>query len=272
MEKQSKRWLNVFLACYLITGVYCTHAACGAEPAPTTEMPSATEPPIASLGVRPFQGRVVETMDSGGYTYVLVDDGSHKIWAAAPKSTVTVGETVIVPKGVVMKSFRSNTLGRDFDWILFVANIGRPGTEQPDAAGERPAGHPSPAGLPSPPSGHPTIKGKSAPAEVDLSGIEKADGGQTVEEVFTRRADLTGKKVLVRGKVVKFTSQVMGTNWIHLRDGSGGEGTNDLTVTTKTKVAVGDTVTVSGVLAVDKDFGAGYSYNAIVENADVTIE
>lgn len=270
--KKHNLWLTVFLVSYAIVSYaiaadHPAHPADGAKPTPAREMPSAGRPAAPSFGAHPFQGRVVETMDSAGYTYLLVDDGSQKVWAAAPQSTVAVGETVIVPRGMVMRDFHSSTLGRDFDWILFVGTIDRPGADQPAGGDKLPAG--DQARLP---SGHPTIAEKGSPAKIDLTGIEKADGGQTVEEIFAKRADLAGKKVLVRGKVVKFTAQVLGTNWIHLRDGSGSEGTNDLTVTTSTTVAVGDTVTVSGVLGVDKDFGAGYSYTAIVESADVRVE
>jgi hypothetical protein len=64
----------------------------------------------------------------------------------------------------------------------------------------------------------------------------------------------------------------MGKNWIHLQDGTGDNGSNDLTVTTDSTVNVGDTVLVSGVLNTDKDFGYGYQYAVIVEDAKITVE
>jgi hypothetical protein len=114
----------------------------------------------------------------------------------------------------------------------------------------------------------------AAPTEsVDLSGIAKADGGKTVAEVFAEKDQLAGQPVLVRGKVVKSNPDIMGKNWLHVRDGSGVEGTNDLTVTTAGAVPdVGDTVVVKGVLALNKDFGMGYEYDVIVEDAEVTVE
>jgi len=77
--------------------------------------------------------------------------------------------------------------------------------------------------------------------------------------------------VVVRGQVVKANNAIMGRNWFHLQDGSGkaDDGTNDLTITTEDVVTVGDIVTVSGTLTVDKDFGAGYAYDAIIENATI---
>ena len=91
-------------------------------------------------------------------------------------------------------------------------------------------------------------------------------------EINTGKGKLAGKPVLVRGRVVKFNPMIMGKNWLHIRDGSGAEGTNDLTVTTDTKVKVGDLVVVSGTLSADRDFGSGYKYGLIVENAKVTVE
>ena len=137
----------------------------------------------------------------------------------------------------------------------------------PTKGGALPSGHP-------PMSGHGSTGGKSAPVNVDVSGVKKADGGKNVGEIFAGKADLSGKKVTVRGKVVKFNSQILGKNWLHVRDGSGDAAarTNDLTVTTDGTAKVGDTVLVTGELHLNKDFGAGYSYDVIVEDAKVVVE
>lgn len=118
---------------------------------------------------------------------------------------------------------------------------------------------------------HPAPK---AAAEVDLTGIAKAEGGKTVAEVFAEKDALAGKPVTFRGKVVKTNPNIMGKNWLHVRDGSGAEGTNDLTVTTAAGAipSVGDTVVVKGTVALEKDFGMGYQYDIIVEDAEVTVE
>jgi len=114
----------------------------------------------------------------------------------------------------------------------------------------------------------------AAPAEeVDLAGIAKADGGKTVAEVFAEKDQLAGQQVLVRAKVVKSNPGIMGKNWLHVRDGSGAEGTNDLTVsTTGAAPGVGDTVLVKGPVSLNKDLGMGYVYDVIVEDAEVTVE
>ncbi len=106
----------------------------------------------------------------------------------------------------------------------------------------------------------------------DFTGLKKAD--QTVGELFTDKAKWVGKPVAVRGKVVKVNRNIMDKTWVHLRDGTGEEGRNDVTVTAPGNVDVkeGDTALVKGTLAADKDLGMGYKYEVIIENATVTKE
>jgi hypothetical protein len=112
-----------------------------------------------------------------------------------------------------------------------------------------------------------------AESNVDLTGIAKAEGGKTVAELFAEGPQLSGKSVTVRGKVVKTNKGIMDRNWLHVRDGSGAEGSNDLTVTTLGDLpAVGATVVVTGPLSVNKDFGMGYQYPVIIEGATITVE
>lgn len=209
-------------------------------------------------------GTVVETMNAAGYTYVLVDDGKETIWAAAPEFVVSVGDQVMVPEGMAMHNYHSQTLDRDFPVVYFVESVLN--ASNPVAAA------PSP-GIQMP-EGHPPITGTAAPAEIDLTGIVKAEGGLTIAEIYSSKNDLSGKEITLRGKVVKYSPQIMGTNWIHLQDGSGdtADGSNDLTVTSNVQVKVGDTVIAKGPLTLDKDFGYGYRYNLIMENAAVSVE
>jgi len=102
--------------------------------------------------------------------------------------------------------------------------------------------------------------------------ITKAKDGYTVGELYAEKDKLNGKKVIVRGKVVKFSGGIMGKNWIHLQDGSGKQGTNDITITTDQTAATGDVVLATGNLVTNKDFGAGYKYDVIIEDATVKVE
>ncbi|MBW2694222.1 MAG: DNA-binding protein, partial [Deltaproteobacteria bacterium] len=102
---------------------------------------------------------------------------------------------------------------------------------------------------------------------------ERAPGGLTIGEILERTADLAGEQVLLRGKVAKCSRGILGRTWIHLRDGTlGPEGTGDVTVTTRDAAAIGDTVLVRGTIVLDKDFGYGYRYDLLIEDASITIE
>jgi len=209
-------------------------------------------------------GKVVETMNAATYTYVLIDTGTKKVWAAAPQFNVKVGDTVALAGAMPMTNYQSRALNRTFDLVYFSGNVTVNGVAvagagaAPNAsAGNLPPGHP------------PTARG---PGATDLSGIQRADNGQTVEEIIKGKAKFAGKRIAVRARVVKFNGGILGKNWLHIRDGSGAEGTNDLTVTTSAVAKVGDLVLVTGVLSVDRDFGSGYRYGLIVEDASVVTQ
>jgi len=116
-------------------------------------------------------------------------------------------------------------------------------------------------------------EGAKAPATSEPIKVEKAKGADayTVSETYEKAGKLDKKTVSVRGKVVKVSKGIMGKNWVHLQDGSGdaGKGTNNLVATSQDVPKVGDVVTAKGTLYKDKDFGAGYVYKVIVEEATV---
>jgi len=220
-----------------------------------------------------ISGKVAETMDTAGYTYVLVDSGGKKVWAAAPQFAVKTGDTVSFAPSMPMPGYHSQSLNRDFDLVYFANGI------TVNGGGSKPAlppGHPALGGAgdkPLPP-GHPALNQKSASPNLDLTNIKRAEGGKIVQEIISGAAKLAGKEVTVRGKVVKYNADIMGKNWLHIRDGSGSAGKkdNDLLVTTDTDAKVGDTVLVTGKIAVNQDFGAGYKYAVMLADAKVTVE
>jgi hypothetical protein len=224
--------------------------------------PSAPAAPKAPAEAPGLAGKVVETMNAASYTYVLLESGGKRTWAAAPQFPVKVGDTVAMAGGMPMTNYHSKTLDRTFDVVYFSGDV--------RVNGARPAGAPAAAELP---AGHPaTGSAAAAPAAPNLAGIKRAANGQTVAEIFAGKDKLTGKPVAVRGRVVKFNAMIMGKNWLHIRDGSGAEGTNDLTVTSADKAKVGDLVVIAGELKANRDFGGGYRYPLIVEDAKVVVE
>lgn len=89
----------------------------------------------------------------------------------------------------------------------------------------------------------------------------------TVAEIFARKGQLAGKHIHVSGKVVKVNNNIMGKNFLHIQDGSGAEGANDITVTSQQTASVGDMIEVDARVTVNRDFGMGYSYPVILEEA-----
>jgi len=237
-------------------------------------MAADTNPPAASVGESGFSGKVIETTNVAGYTYVCVDTGSKKLWAATTQFPVRVGDDVRVGPGTAMPGYHSKMLNRDFDVVYFTGSI-TTGANAAAGAPALPPGHPPiGGGAPNLPPGHPSLTTPAAPPTFDLTGIKRAEGGKTIREIYAGKNKLAGKTVSVRGKVVKYNAMIMGKNWLHIRDGSGNadDKNNDLTVTTGDGATLGATVLVTGLVSTNRDFGAGYKYNVIIENAKVIIE
>lgn len=266
------RTITVFASLVIVAlaGQACNKNA--AAPGKTSPKGSSTTPSVPA-GQPPMKmvsntggglsGAVTETMDAASYTYLKLKTAKGEVWAAVPKAKVTVGQTVTVVGAQMMSNFKSNTLKRTFASIYF-GRLGKPGQAAPDnASAVHGAGGPAAKKVA---AAHGKPKGKKQ----DVGVIVKA--GYTIADVFAQRAKLATKKVTVRGKVIKFNANIMGKNWLHLQDGTGSEADKsfDLTVTTKGTAKVGDVVLVEGVLSVGKDFGAGYKYAAIVEDAKLS--
>jgi hypothetical protein len=208
---------------------------------------------MSQPGVSFLAGKVVESMDSGGYTYVNIEKNGKKTWVAIPQMKVTAGQDISFKPGMAMNNFKSKTLNRTFETIVFSGGVAGQGGKE-------------------------SVKKTSSPNQAKISPkksvkVDKATGpgAYTVAELYEKSAALNKKGIVIRGKVVKFTANIMGKNWIHLQDGSGNssKGNNDIIITSKDLLTVGDTVTLKGILYTNKDFGSGYKYAVIVEEASV---
>ena len=215
------------------------------------------------------KGKIVERLEADPYSYLRIKTEQGEAWAAVPKTDKAVGADVEVTNAMPMTDFESKTLKRKFELVYFgtLGGADAPGGGAPMGGMGAPMG-----GGMGGPQGMAAQHSAAAAGPTDVGSVKvpKATGAdaRTVAEVFAQRAALKEKSVTVRGKVVKYNEAIMGRNWIHIRDGSGTAGKdNDLTVTSAEKAAVGDVVIVKGTVRTDKDFGAGYSYPVIVEDA-----
>ncbi|MCK4738508.1 MAG: hypothetical protein KAT46_01035 [Deltaproteobacteria bacterium] len=200
----------------------------------------------ANPGMPTHSGVIADTQTSGPYTYMEIEEKGEKFWIAGPPNDIAKGSDVSFIEEVWMGNFYSKGLGRTFDKILFVRQVFE-GSEIVKAA---------------PP--------KKAPVSTEPLSDEVA-GTFTVAEVFAKKAELNAKIVLVKGKVVKVSPFIMGRIWVHIQDGTGEAGTNDLVFrATSNTVVAGDEVTAKGRIFADKDFGGGYFYAAIAEDSTFT--
>ncbi len=283
MGGNGKGYLIVALAVALMA-VGCKEKQEGV-PAPTAQgEAAATAPAPAETISFPLKGKAQETLAGGGFSYVRVAAASGEYWIAVPETEVKVGEEVSVADGQMMENFASKSLGRTFPKIVMSTGL----TGKTPKMGEAPHGGTATPAMGAAkgtgtggssfeaamqqevPAGSEVTPGSSK-AVVPLAEVKvaKATGANayTVAEVFAKSAGLAGKKVRVQGQVMKVSANIMGRNWIHLQDGTGDpmKNTHDLVITSAEQPAKGAVVTLEGVLATNKDFGAGYVYAVIVE-------
>lgn len=255
------------LGLLVIVGLFIGCGDQSGETAQTSanETSSTTANPTATAGA--ITGEVLETMNSGGYTYVRLDQNGEEVWAAGPESPMDVGRTVSVSTNMPMKAFRSETLDRSFDTLYFVNGWGDGGSKADPHAGLDMGDMAKNDG---PMAGH----GQTPSADVDAGDVQPVEGGHTVAALHEARAQLAGSTTSVRGRVVKFNGGIMGKNWVHVQDGTGevGAKTHDLLITTDARCEVGDLITATGTVAVDRDFGSGYQYELLLEDASIEVD
>ncbi len=197
---------------------------------------------------------VKEVLQAGDYTYLNVTEGDSTRWIAAPAIEAVTGKTYYYKGGSLIKNFKSKELNRTFDAVVLIENLSAEPIPEKENNG---AGSDSGA-LKKP--------GKPVLTKKDMK-IEPAKGGISIEELYKNKANYSGKTVKVRGVVTKLNEGIMDKNWIHLQDGTDYKGDFDLTATSADLTAtVGDTITLEGKIALDKDFGYNYFYKVLMEN------
>ena len=201
-------------------------------------------------------GTVAETMTSGGYVYVRLEENGN--WVASTPIPVVVGDKVKYTGGMMMKDFNSRTLNRSFEYILFASKLEVVNQVIADA-------HSSFE------SNDPHAVAKTAAAVAPNAGeITPLDGGKTIADVHAGPEQLKDQQVALRARVMKVSKNIMGKNWITLQDGTGVAPNNRLIATSSELVGVGDLVVVKGVVHTNVDLGSGYNYSVLIEEATFT--
>jgi uncharacterized membrane protein YcgQ (UPF0703/DUF1980 family) len=192
---------------------------------------------------------VIEVIQTTNYTYLQVEENKNKFWIAIVKVDIKTGDSVYYTRASEMKDFVSKELGRTFPSIFFVDDPSNK-LVATQAASQQ----------------------ELTPKKVKIVrwseiSVERPNGGITISELYKNKSTYAGKTVTIRGKVVRYNPVVMNKNWAHIQDGTEFSDLFDLTVTTMDSVAVGNTVTFKGIINLNKDFGSGYAYDVIMEEA-----
>lgn len=268
-----KYMLILMILAFLAGGI---QASLEAEEQPAKKAPAGNQIPSGnnqSNLSEAFKGTVMDVIHAGRYAYIQIETGKKLVWVAVPGFDGAPGDKVDVPPGVPVADFQSRTLKRKFDMIYFVGGVRKEGESAPEQQAQKmPQGQAPTGSAAENPMMHPSMGELSQGPAIDIGKVEKAKDGQTVSEIITGSKSFNGKQIRVRAKVIKFTPNIMGKNWVHVRDGSGVEGANELIITTTDTVKVGDMVMVSGVVSLDRDYGFGLKYPLIIENAKISAE
>jgi starvation-inducible outer membrane lipoprotein len=193
---------------------------------------------------------VTEVIQTSGYTYLNVSEEGKIFWIAVPRMDATMGDELYYTNFMEMNQFASKELNRVFESVLFVSDISKdPIAKVAPVMGKS--------------MGKPSLAKKAVT-------VEPVSGGITISELFANKEKYSGKKITIKGQVVKVNKGIMDKNWFHIQDGTESNGSFDLTITsTEEDVEVGDQLVFVGTAVLDKDFGAGYAYDVILESAEV---
>ncbi|NNE26728.1 MAG: hypothetical protein HKN09_07780, partial [Saprospiraceae bacterium] len=185
---------------------------------------------------------VVQKLPTEKYVYLEVVEQSDTFWIATRKQDVDINGIYFYREGLLKTRFESKEFNRIFDTIYLVSNIvpsnhGNTGTQEQ------------------------VIK-TDAPSQAPVTNRVK-EGSILIKDLLEQQEELEGEVVQLTGMCTKVNPNIMGRNWVHLKDGSADD--FDLVITTNQRVMEGETLTMQGVVVLNKDFGAGYRYNLILE-------
>ncbi|MCC6817223.1 MAG: SH3-like domain-containing protein [Saprospiraceae bacterium] len=180
------------------------------------------------------------------YTYILAQENDQEFWVAVPRQEIKQNEMYLYQDPLLKTNFYSQEFNKNFDKIYLVSSIIAATQHPGSVSNEAETGNPI-----------------NQNAQADPNAI-------ALKDLFSSKDKYAGKSITVSGKIVKANLNIMGRNWYHIQDNTKADGKNlDLTITSNAQVNVGDVVNFTGIIAVQKDFGSGYKYNIIMEQANL---
>lgn len=199
----------------------------------------------------PNQHEVVvkEVIQTSSYTYILLQEENAQYWAAVSKAEIEEGKTYYYDSFMEMKDFPSKELNKTFESIYFLNDL---------------SDQPIPTVAEMAEQQHTGKVNTGVNKSVSVSPVE---GGVTIEELYKNKNDYADEIITVTGQVTKVNTGIMGKNWLHIQDGTADGENYDLTITTDDIASMGDIVIFEGKISLDKDFGYGYAYDVLMEDA-----
>ena len=221
-----------------------------------------------------YYGKVLEIKGVMGYKYLKVDENGTQHWVAIANAPVAVGDKIGYDKRTIMHNFESKSLGKKFKEIIFASDVYLPQKV------EKPKSMKDMLGLS---TQNPHVKDPHKGMGMGISLEEEEKPAKpfvkkdvyTIEEVHMWRKHLEDQIISLEGTVFKVSHQIMKLDWAHLGDGTGNEKklTDDLVFTAaSTNIKAGDKVIAKGKVVVNKDFGYGYFYKVLIQDATFEVK
>lgn len=199
----------------------------------------------------------LEVLQTSGYTYIHAKEGTKEQWLATAKMEASVGQTYYFEGGLPMTNFESKELKRTFKEIFFLDNI----STNPSATAKNTSVNTQ--------NNQAASTGSAINIEKKEIKLKHAKDDITIATLLENKKSYSGKTIKIKGQVTKFSPGIMKKNWIHLQDGTDFSGKFDLTITTDQEAKIGDNIALEGIITLDKDFGFGYFYEVIMEDAKI---
>lgn len=190
---------------------------------------------------------VNEILPTANYTYLNVTEGEKVFWIAVSSTDAKIGDTYFYVGGLLKNNFESKALNKVFDELYLIGNLvsSNHGNEV-DSAGTD------------------NMEVNTLATSSEKIKITRQKGSIKISEIVNNPKKYEGQTVQIDGECTKINLGIMGKNWIHLEDGS--QDDFDLVITSDEMVDVGSVVTIKAEVVLNKDFGAGYKYDLILEN------
>ena len=199
---------------------------------------------------------VNEVLPTSKYVYLNVTEGDEKYWIATRSMEVNVGGTYYYKEGLLKTNFESKECNRVFDKMYLIGSLvsaDHGNTAKSETIGDYPS------------SNQGYQKKEDIPMHAEK--IVQHQGSMKIAELVKDPKKYEGKTVQLDGVCTKINAGIMDRNWIHIKDGS--QDDYDLVVTSDAYVRLGEAFTIKAVVVLNKDFGAGYKYDLILENGMV---